>query len=76
MSRHTRRRTPHPVVTRLQRLREAAGYTRPAFAEKHGIPLTTIEKWEWGLVTPSLDLISGYAAALGYDLILAPREET
>lgn len=70
-----RRRTPHPVVAQLRADREAAGAPRPRFARDHGIPLRTLEAWEWGLVSPTLDVLAAYAAQLGYDITLTPRTE-
>lgn len=32
--------------TKLQRMREAQGYSRAAFARAAGIPLRTIENWD------------------------------
>lgn len=32
--------------TKLQRMREAQGYSRAAFARATGIPLRTIENWD------------------------------
>ncbi|MFL1444032.1 helix-turn-helix domain-containing protein [Nocardiopsis protaetiae] len=74
MNRRTRR-APHPVVAQLRADREAAGAPRPRFARDHGIPLRTLEAWEWGLVSPTLDVLATYARRLGYDITLTPRQE-
>lgn len=36
----------------LQRIRKAAGWSRPKMVERVGVPLRTIEDWEAGRRTP------------------------
>ncbi|GAA1455422.1 helix-turn-helix transcriptional regulator [Nocardiopsis tropica] len=66
----SRRRYPHPIITQLRAIRDDAGYTRKSFATEHGFPVSTLEKWDWALASPTLDALMRYAAALGYQLTL------
>ena len=45
----------------IRELRDMSGLTQKAFAEKYGIPLSTLRKWEQGEATPApyiVDLIA------------------
>lgn len=50
--------------SRLQRLREDRGVTRPALAKSTGIPLKSIEKFEHGTMSPNVERLALLADAL------------
>jgi transcriptional regulator with XRE-family HTH domain len=49
----------------LKRLREAAGLTQKAFAERLGIPIRTVQNWEQGHREPRIATLAPLARALG-----------
>jgi transcriptional regulator with XRE-family HTH domain len=53
---------------RLQRLRQEAKLTQEEAAQRGGIPVSTLRKWEQGLLRPRLDDAVKLAKALGVDL--------
>jgi transcriptional regulator with XRE-family HTH domain len=64
------------MALRFKRLREAAGITQLALAERAGLPLGTVRNWEQGLRIPRFDHAIRVADALGISLDeLAGREE-
>jgi transcriptional regulator with XRE-family HTH domain len=54
-----------PFNETLQNLREAAGLTQAALAEKSGVPLRTIQGWEQGYRCPVSEDFFRVVAALG-----------
>jgi transcriptional regulator with XRE-family HTH domain len=49
----------------LKRLREAAGLTQAAFADKMKASLRTVQNWEQGHREPGLDMLRPIARTLG-----------
>lgn len=49
----------------LKDLREKTGMTQEQFAEKAGIPLPTLKKWELGKRTPTLEGLAKLGKNLG-----------
>ena len=50
---------------RLKSLRKAAGITQQELADKLGVHLQTVSKWERGISEPDFSLLGGIASALG-----------
>lgn len=69
-------RQPHPLITQLRAARKAQGLTQAAVATRAGYSAPHIGNGEAGHVAPSLDTLTDWAAALGYDLTLTPRAGT
>lgn len=76
--------SPEAFGKRVARLRDAAGLSQPALAEKCGVPLSTLRQWEQGWRVPSLasalQLADGLAVtvdslARDADLTTRPRGE-
>jgi transcriptional regulator with XRE-family HTH domain len=59
--------TPQELGLRLKQLREAHGWSRDTLAERSGVSVSTIERWELGTVDP-LRNARGIASALGLSL--------
>ena len=53
---------------RLKVLREAAGWSQPALAEKSGVPVGTIRDYEQGRREPLLETAAKLARCLGHSL--------
>jgi transcriptional regulator with XRE-family HTH domain len=49
----------------LRRLREAAGLTQTAMAEKAGVPFRSYQNWEAGVREPRIQALAALAAAVG-----------
>lgn len=63
-----------PFPRTLQRLREARGWTQKQLAGKAGCTVSTVSRYERGLVSPRLDAVHDLARALGVpatELVLA-----
>jgi transcriptional regulator with XRE-family HTH domain len=54
-----------PFAARLRQLREQAGLTQGQLAERAGLHLSTITRFEQGLRRPGLDTAGALASALG-----------
>jgi transcriptional regulator with XRE-family HTH domain len=65
---------PSPFSARLRQLREKAGLTQARLAERAGLHLSAVTRFEQGLRSPSLVTAGSLAAALGVrvDDLLAP----
>lgn len=50
---------------RLKSLRKAAGITQQELADKLGVHMQTVSKWERGISEPDFSLLGGIASALG-----------
>ena len=48
----------------IRELRDMSGLTQKAFAEKYGIPLSTLRKWEQGEATPAPYIVDLIASTL------------
>ena len=60
---------------RLRQLRDNAELTTRELAEKTGIPLSTIQSWDGGRKSPSIDNFPALAKALGVTVRnLMPKE--
>jgi transcriptional regulator with XRE-family HTH domain len=61
----------------FKRLRELAGLTQAAFAERMGVPLRTVQNWEQGHREPRLETFPAIAEALGVtpDRLIATGDE-
>src|SRR6266516_1940876 len=64
-------------ASQLRKLREAAGLSQPALAERAGISFDSIQNWEQGRTRPRLEALGRLARALGatVDALLATGEE-
>ena len=61
---------------RLKNLRKAAGITQQALADKLGVHLQTVSKWERGVCEPDFSVLGDMAAALGvtFERLLGTEE--
>jgi len=60
---------------RLRQLRDKAGLTTRELSEQTGIPLSTIQSWDGGQKSPSIDNFPALAEALGVTVRnLIPKE--
>jgi len=48
-----RKRTESPDGTLLRNFRAVHGLTQQSLADKLGVDLTTVQRWEWGQVKPA-----------------------
>lgn len=69
-------RLPHPLITQLRAARKAQRLTQGVVAKRAHYSLSFLSNCEVGNTTPSLDTLTAWAAALGYDLVLTPRAGT
>lgn len=69
----TARTPPHPLIQVLYDARRHRGLSRTQIAARTGYSVRTVEYWEWGLRTPSLDSLADYAEVLGYTITLTPK---
>lgn len=58
----------------LVEVRRAWGLSADDVSERIGCKLQTLQKFESGLRSPSLGTLIRWAAVLGYDLALTPKE--
>lgn len=49
----------------LRQLRKARGYSQKDLAEKLGVTIAAVSKWETGYTEPSIDVINNLCAVLG-----------
>ena len=68
-------RTLHPLVACLVRERERLGMSRSQIAERGSIPLTSLERYELGMISPPLERVIAWAAALGCEVMLSSDVE-
>lgn len=54
------------MVYKIKELRDTTGLTQQAFAERYGIPLSTLRKWEQGEATPAPYVTALIARELPY----------
>lgn len=62
------------LLAQLTLAREEAGLTQTALGERIGVGLDAVKSWETGRCKPFAGSIIAYADALGYDLVLVPRD--
>ena len=62
------------VIQQLRQLRINQGVTQEQLAAKAGYYRSTVERWENGKHSPSDRALTDLAQALGYDLVLRPRQ--
>jgi transcriptional regulator with XRE-family HTH domain len=64
-------------ASQLRTLREAAGLSQPALAERAGISVDSIQNWEQGRTRPRLEALGKLARALGatVDALLATDDK-
>jgi transcriptional regulator with XRE-family HTH domain len=65
---------PSPFGARLKELREAAGLTQKALAEKVGMALRSISRFETGEREPEWSGVQALAEALGVDCLAFAQE--
>lgn len=56
-------------------LREAKGLSQKKVMKMSGIPSGRVSEWETGKRHPLFGSVAKYAEALGYELILVPKED-
>lgn len=61
-----------PIITTLRTTRVRRGIHQGTIARATGVDRTSVTGWENGRVQPPLARLRAWAAALGYDLGLAP----
>lgn len=64
-----------PLITQLRAERESRGFTRAQFGRIIGHTPTKIAAWELGRYTPLWANLTAWAAALGFDVVLARRDD-
>lgn len=62
------------IIEQLRCLRKESGINRHAFADLTGYNPTQIYRYETGKRTPKLDTIFDMANALGYEIVLKPKD--
>jgi Predicted transcriptional regulators len=67
---------PHPIVRRLWDIRRGAKLSRRKVAARTGIAVSTVVSWECKGVNPGLAQLVWWAEALGYELVLQPKERS
>jgi transcriptional regulator with XRE-family HTH domain len=68
-----------PFAARLRELRERAGLTQAQLADRAGLHLSAVTRFEQGLREPALGTAANLAAALGVtvdDLLKPPERES
>jgi len=65
----------HPIIVELLVLRERKGWSQRRASDESGISHGLISHWERGDRQPLFEGIVRYANALGYELILVPKED-
>lgn len=68
--------TAHPLVAELRTLRHILGVRATDIADATGLNLASISHWECGRYVPRLEKFVPYAAAIGFDVVLQPTDET
>ncbi len=53
------------MAERIKRQRKANGMNQEELADRLGLSITTIRRWEWGARAPNTDIMPQLAAALG-----------
>ena len=64
----------HPIIAQLARARAQRGISLRALANRLLTTKDTVCGWEAGKHDPRLGSAIAYANALGYDLVLAPKQ--
>lgn len=68
------RRSRFPIVARLADFRADRGIARADLAEIVGYHVMILGRYERGECTPSLQRLSDWAEALGFELDLRPKQ--
>ena len=68
------KRRPHPLVSALASIRQRQGLTQHTVAERAYLTPSLVGSWEAGWKTPQLPGLIAYADALGYELVLVPKQ--
>ncbi|WP_017585503.1 helix-turn-helix domain-containing protein [Nocardiopsis ganjiahuensis] len=67
-------RRPNPIVDQLARARAQRGISVAALGHRLLTAAPTVHGWESGKHDPRLGSVIAYAEALGYELVLAPKQ--
>lgn len=63
-----------PLIDDLKMRRQTLGWTVKEVGDRCGIDEKSLSEWERGMVSPRLDAVQHWAAALGFSLSLVPAE--
>ena len=64
---------PHPVITQMRELRNAAGLSLQQLERQHGMKAMSVGSWERGDRHPPVEQIQRLLDIYGYDLVAVPK---
>jgi transcriptional regulator with XRE-family HTH domain len=67
-------RKPHPIISALREVRKASRISADAVGAALGKTQNDITKYELGHHAPRIDAVCAWALALGYEIVLRPKE--
>ena len=65
----------HPIVAQLRSVRRSRDILQRDLEARTGYQRERLSQWEQGHRVPNLTHLTDWANALGYDVVLQPRQE-